>query len=171
VVTHSGSCEDMEDKSLSSACLASAALQQEHAGSSGIGSEGSCAAHRGIGNSVQLTQRSSDPASVDIAFDAAMVLLKSVVEVATRSMPHLPAKLKPDRSGIGIMAVCGDPCLAAARVGRFRQTWRQPPCRSTPRWPCVRRCLIIVGHSALVLDMVEFHFRGGGRWTRCRLLS
>jgi hypothetical protein len=54
-------------QSLSSACLASAALQQEHAGSSGIGSEGSCAAHRGIGNSVQLTQRSSDPASVDIA--------------------------------------------------------------------------------------------------------
>jgi hypothetical protein len=31
-----------------------------------------------------------------------MVLLKSVIEVATRSMSHLPAKLKPDRSGISI---------------------------------------------------------------------
>jgi hypothetical protein len=53
-------------QSLSSACAASAALRQEHIGASGSGSEGSCAAHRGIGNSVRLTRRSSGPALVDV---------------------------------------------------------------------------------------------------------
>ena len=43
------------------------------------------------------------------AFDAAMVLLKSVVEIATRPMSHPPAELGPDRSGISVMAVCRDP--------------------------------------------------------------
>ena len=43
------------------------------------------------------------------AFDAAMVLLKSVVEIATRPMSHPPAELGPDRSGISVMAVCCDP--------------------------------------------------------------
>ena len=38
-----------------------------------------------------------------------MVLLKSVVEVATHPMSHLPTELCPDRSGIGVMAVCRDP--------------------------------------------------------------
>src|SRR6185437_11087350 len=55
------------EQSLSSACVASAALQQEHVDASGTGSGGSCAARRGIGNSVPLTRRSSSPASVDIA--------------------------------------------------------------------------------------------------------
>jgi hypothetical protein len=39
-----------------------------------------------------------------------MVLLESVVEVTTHSMSHLPAELDPDRSGIGVMTVCRDPC-------------------------------------------------------------
>ena len=38
-----------------------------------------------------------------------MVLLKSVVEVITHPMLHLPTELDPDRSGIGVMAVCRDP--------------------------------------------------------------
>ncbi len=52
-----------------------------------------------------------------------MVLLKSVVEVATHSMSHLPAELGPDRSGIGIMAVCGNPCRrdTAHRLGRSKE--------------------------------------------------
>jgi hypothetical protein len=43
-----------------------------------------------------------------------MVLLKSVVEVATHSMSHLPAELGPDRSGIGIIDVpaATDPAFA-----------------------------------------------------------
>ena len=53
----------------------------------------------------------------------AMVLLKSVVEVATHSMSHLPAELGPDRSGICIMAVCGDPCRrdTGHRLGRSKE--------------------------------------------------
>src|SRR5690349_12688913 len=52
-----------------------------------------------------------------------MVLLKSIVEVATRPMSHLAAKLKPDRSGIGIMAVCRDPCRydAGHHLGRSKE--------------------------------------------------
>jgi len=37
------------------------------------------------------------------------VLLKSVVEIATRPMSQEPAELGPDRSGISVMAVCCDP--------------------------------------------------------------
>ena len=43
--------------------------------------------------SLQAQHRSTSP------FDAAMVLLKSIVEVATRSMSHLAAKLKPVARG------------------------------------------------------------------------
>src|SRR5689334_4582044 len=51
-----------------------------------------------------------------------MVLLKSIVEVATRSMSHLAAKLKPDRSGIGVMAICRDPVRrdAGYHLGRSK---------------------------------------------------
>ena len=39
-----------------------------------------------------------------------MVLLKSVVEISARSMPHLFAEpLVRIRAGIGIMAISGDP--------------------------------------------------------------
>ena len=38
-----------------------------------------------------------------------MILLKSVVQIATCTMPHLAAKLGPDCPGIGIVAVRGDP--------------------------------------------------------------
>ena len=50
----------------SSACAASAALQQERVDTFWFGSEGSCAVRRGIGSSVSLTWCSSIPASVDI---------------------------------------------------------------------------------------------------------
>jgi len=38
-----------------------------------------------------------------------MVLLQSVVEVATRPMSNVQAELGPDRSGTSVMAVCRDP--------------------------------------------------------------
>jgi hypothetical protein len=52
-----------------------------------------------------------------------MVLLKSVVQIAARSMSHLPAKLGSDRSGIGVMAVCRDSCRrdAGHRFGRPKE--------------------------------------------------
>ena len=43
------------------------------------------------------------------ALDAAVILLKSVVHVATCPMPHIAAELCPDCPGIGIVAVRGDP--------------------------------------------------------------
>src|SRR5215471_7431066 len=43
------------------------------------------------------------------ALDAAVILLKSIVQIATCTMPHMAAKLGPDCPGIGIVAVCGDP--------------------------------------------------------------
>jgi hypothetical protein len=52
-----------------------------------------------------------------------MILLKSVVGVAARSMSHLSAEHSPDRSGIGVMAVCRDPCRrdAGHRPGRSKE--------------------------------------------------
>ena len=60
-------------------------------------------------NSVPPTRAFQSQHRPTSAFDAAMVLLKSVVEIATRPMSHLPTELGPDRSGIGVMAVCRDP--------------------------------------------------------------
>src|ERR1700735_685650 len=52
-----------------------------------------------------------------------MVLLKSVVEISARSMPHMFAELGSDRSGIGIMAISGDPIRrdAGHRLGRSKE--------------------------------------------------
>ena len=52
-----------------------------------------------------------------------MVLLKSVVEISARSMPHMFAELGSDSSGIGIMAISGDPIQrdAGHRLGRSKE--------------------------------------------------
>src|SRR5246500_1825539 len=42
------------------------------------------------------------------ALDAAVILLKSVVQIATCPMPHMAAELGPGCPGIGIVAVGGD---------------------------------------------------------------
>src|SRR5215469_12876909 len=44
-----------------------------------------------------------------------MVLLKPVIEVATRPVAYLPAEFSADRSGIRIMAICRDPVRRHAR--------------------------------------------------------
>src|SRR6516165_312831 len=43
------------------------------------------------------------------ALDAAVILLKSVVQIATCPMPHMAAELGPECPGIGIVAVRGNP--------------------------------------------------------------
>jgi len=43
------------------------------------------------------------------ALDAAVILLKLVVQIATCPTPHMAAELCPDCPGIGIVAVRGDP--------------------------------------------------------------
>jgi hypothetical protein len=43
------------------------------------------------------------------ALDAAVILLKSVVQIATCAMPHMATELGPDCPGTGIVAVRGDP--------------------------------------------------------------
>src|SRR5580692_10860781 len=52
-----------------------------------------------------------------------MVLLKSVVEISARPMPHMFAEVGSDRSGIGIMAISGDPIRrdASHRLGRSKE--------------------------------------------------
>src|SRR6476469_8271907 len=52
-----------------------------------------------------------------------MVLLKSVVEISARPMPHMFAQLGSDRSGIAIMAISGDPIRrdAGHRLGRLKE--------------------------------------------------
>src|SRR6202034_2551741 len=52
-----------------------------------------------------------------------MVLLKSVVEISPRQMPHLFAELGSDSSGIGIMAISGDPIRSDAshRLGQSKE--------------------------------------------------
>ena len=54
-------------------------------------------------NALQSKHRSTS------ALDAAVILLKSVVQIATCPMPHMAAELCPDCPGIGIVAVRGDP--------------------------------------------------------------
>jgi hypothetical protein len=49
-----------------------------------------------------------------------MVLPKSVVEVSARSMPRMFAELGSDSSGIGIMAISGDPIRSDAGHCRGR---------------------------------------------------
>ena len=43
------------------------------------------------------------------ALDATMVLLKTIVEIAVSPMPHAAAELRPDRPGIGVVAIRRDP--------------------------------------------------------------
>ena len=63
----------------------------------------------GRGNIGSPIQCSSIRALVDIGPYAAVILLKSVVQIATCTMPHMAAKLGPDCPGIRIVAVRGDP--------------------------------------------------------------
>jgi hypothetical protein len=55
--------------------------------------------------------------------DAAMVLLKSVVEISARPMPHMFAELGPDGARIGVMSIGGDPIRSDAghRLGRSKE--------------------------------------------------
>jgi hypothetical protein len=56
-----------------------------------------------------------------------VILLKSIVQIATCPMPHMAAKLGPDCPGIGIVAVRG--ILEAgtcAPSGGNMQRWRLP---------------------------------------------
>src|ERR1700749_4750451 len=52
-----------------------------------------------------------------------MVLLKSVIEIATRPMPDLPPELGTDRPGIGIVTIRCDParCDASYCFGRSKE--------------------------------------------------
>jgi hypothetical protein len=52
-----------------------------------------------------------------------MVLLKSVVEISARPMPHMFAEVGSDSSGIGVMSIGGDPIWSDAghRLGRSKE--------------------------------------------------
>src|SRR3984885_14283813 len=52
-----------------------------------------------------------------------MVLLKSVVEISARPMPHMFAELGPDGTRIGVMPIGGDPIWSDAghRLGRSKE--------------------------------------------------
>ena len=52
-----------------------------------------------------------------------MVLLKSVVEIPARPMPHMFAELGSDGSRIGVMSIGGDPIRSNAghRLGRAKE--------------------------------------------------
>src|SRR5215203_5703380 len=53
------------------------------------------------------------------AFDAAVILLEPVVQVATGPVPHTFAQLGPDRAGIAVVAIGRDPvrCHPGHRPG------------------------------------------------------
>src|SRR3954454_18029902 len=53
------------------------------------------------------------------AFDAAVILLQPVVQVATGPVPHTFAQLGPDRAGVAVVAIRRDPvrCHASDRLG------------------------------------------------------
>src|SRR5215471_1238505 len=65
------------------------------------------------------------PAAQEVSqlVDAAVILLKSVVQIATCPMPHMAAELCPDCPGIGIVAVRGDPIrgYAGHRFSRSKE--------------------------------------------------
>jgi hypothetical protein len=57
------------------------------------------------------------------ALDAAVILLKAIIQITVGPMPHRLAELHPDRPGIGVVAVCchsvrGD---AGDRLGRAKE--------------------------------------------------
>ena len=60
------------------------------------------------------------------AFDAAVILLKSVVQIAICPMPHMAAEFCPDCPGIGIVAIRGDPIrgYAGHRLCRSKEGLR-----------------------------------------------
>src|SRR5262249_6816298 len=60
------------------------------------------------------------------AFDAAVVLLKSDVQIAICPMPHMAAEFCPDCPGIGIVAIRGDPIrgYAGHRLCRSKEGLR-----------------------------------------------
>ena len=64
-------------------------------------------------------------------FDAPVVLLQPVIQVATGSVPHILAEFGPDRPGIAVVAVGRDPvrCHAGHRLGGAEERLRRLPCR------------------------------------------
>jgi hypothetical protein len=90
-----------------------------------------------------------------------MVLLKSVIEVATRPMPHMFAELGPDGSGIGVMAVGGDPIRrdASDRLGRSEERLGR------------REIAVLAQHDvnkcAIAIDRAGFFTSGDVPWPWC----
>ena len=60
------------------------------------------------------------------AFDATVILLQPVVQVATSSVPHTFAQLGPDRAGVTVVAVRCDPvrCHPSDRLRRPEERLR-----------------------------------------------
>src|SRR5277367_3428904 len=83
------------------AYTASAALRREHVGALWIGTVESFGLRHSRGRSVSLIRALQAKHRSTSALDAAMVLLKSVIKVATRPVPHMIAELGPNGSGIG----------------------------------------------------------------------
>jgi len=123
-VTHSGGCEDMESNRGLPHVLPAPRCSRNiltHPGPAAkevakliVASAIACCWH----GTLQAQHRSTSP------FDAAMVLLKSVVEVATHSMSHLPAELDPDR-----LARCAQAAPGPLSIGNSGNAPRFPPQR------------------------------------------
>ena len=103
-------------------------------------------------DALEATHRSTS------ALDTTMILLEAIVEIAVCSMPYAAAELRPDRPGVGVMAVRRDPvgnCVVTAFADRKKRlaaarlrcslsiTSTRAPSRSIARYryfqrPCTR---------------------------------
>src|ERR1700761_2971649 len=77
----------------------------------------------------EFASRSSalEPAHRTVAaFDAAMILLQSVIEILVVAMPHTFAQGRPDRPWIAVVAIRGDAvgCDAGDHLGRLEERLR-----------------------------------------------
>jgi hypothetical protein len=86
------------------------------------------------------------------ALDAAVILLESVVQIATCPMPHMAAEFCPDCPGIGIVAIRGDP-IRVTPVTAFADRKKA--------WAATRsRCsLSITSTKAPVRSIARYRYR------------
>src|SRR5215207_6305500 len=87
---------------------------REHAG--GDGSEGgeSCGAHRKPGRTGRPIWAFEAPHGLVAAFDAAVVLLQPVIQIATGPVPHTLAQRGAECTGVAVVTVGRDPARGHA---------------------------------------------------------
>src|SRR5215213_3151751 len=92
---------------------------REHAGGDGSGGGESCGPHRKPGRTGRPIWALQAPHGPVAAFDAAAILLQTVVQVGAGPVPPTLAQRRAECAGVAVVAVGRDPvrCHAGGRLG------------------------------------------------------